>query len=293
MKYTNKFGLPKTIVNAMERDQYSMGEARMSVTGLLKPPRIGALFKLHHEKIEKDVSDGIWALFGQAIHAILERGGDEEHIPEERLFITVRGWVNSGQLDVQKLDNNKVKIIDYKSCSAYAVMSEKKDWVEQLNVYGHLLRVAKGYEVEALSVCAFIRDWSRHQAGQSNEYPQSPIIPVEIPLWAPETAAAFVEERVAVHQKAIASSDMGEEPPECTDEERWMRPDSWAVMKVGNKRATKVHDSRHEAEKHLANLDGNFVIDHRRGEPIRCTGDYCNVSAWCRQYERWKKENPK
>jgi hypothetical protein len=86
---------------------------------------------------------------------------------------------------------------------------------------------------------------------------------------------------------------MGEEPPECTDEERWMRPDSWAVMKVGNKRATKVHDSRHEAEKHLANLDGNFVIDHRRGEPIRCTGDYCNVSAWCRQYERWKKENPK
>lgn len=286
MKLTNKYNLPKTITNALERDDYSKGPARMSVTGLLKPPRIGLLYRRHHQLIEKDASDQIWSLFGRAVHSILEKGGDEEHIPEERLFIEVRGWIISGQLDLQKLGDNRVKIVDYKTTTAYSVRSEKAEWVEQLNTYAHLLRVARGHEIDSLAICALIRDWNRHQASQG-DYPPAPIQMIDIPLWSPQQAQSFVEGRVRIHQEALAGEEMGDEPPECSDAERWMRKPQYRVMKGDNKRASKVFGSPEEANDY-ASKDASLRVEVRKGEPIRCTGDYCNVSAWCKQYQEWK-----
>lgn len=265
-----------------------MGNARISVTGLLKPPRIGLLWRKHHHKMERDASDMIWALFGQAIHGILERGGDEEHIPEERLFIEVRGWRVSGQIDVQKI-GDRYRITDYKSTSAYAVMSEKPDWEQQLNCYAHLLR-ENGQEVESLHVCAFVRDWNRHRASENLDYPQSPAVMLDIPLWSKEQAADFIEQRVLVHQAAQADWDMEIDPPYCTDDERWMRRPTYAVMKSGNKRATKVFDDAQSATSFAKDKGVNFYIETRPAEPIRCTGDYCGVAQWCEQYREWKEK---
>lgn len=297
MKITNKYGLPQTIINAMERDDYSMGEARMSVTGLLKPPRIGLLYKKHHQEIEKDVSDMIWSLFGRAVHKVLELGGDEEHIPEERLFTEIRGWVISGGVDLQKLGGNRVRIVDYKVTSAYAVMSEKAEWDEQLNSYAYLIREARGLAVDGLSICALIRDWNRHKARDNPDYPQAPTQMLDIPLWSHEEARKFLTERVRIHQAAITSSDMGDEPPLCTDDERWMRMASYAVHRGDNKRASRVFDNREDAQAYAdtreslgAGREPPFRVVERKGEPIRCTGDYCHVSGWCSQYAKWKEE---
>lgn len=287
MRITNKYGLPRTILNAIERDDYSKGDARISVTGLLKPPRIGLLYAKHNNQIEKDVTDYIWSLFGRATHKILEMGGDEEHIPEERLFAEVRGWRISGQIDVQKLDTSHVDITDYKVTAARSVMSEKSEWVQQLNSYRWLLETATSYKVRKLAVCAFVRDWSRHQAGASDKYPQQPMVMIDIPLWGMNEAASFIEERVRVHQHAQAHWDMGNEPAHCTDEERWMRPAKFAVRKLTNKRATKVFDTALEAATCAKEMGAEFVVDTRPGEPIRCAGDYCNVSQWCSQYRDW------
>lgn len=292
MKITNNHGLPQTIVNAIERDDYTMGAARMSVTGLLKPPRIGLLYAKHHDKIERDVTDMIWSLFGRAVHKILEQGGDEQHIPEERLFAEVRGWIISGQLDLQMLGPKKVKITDYKTTSAYAVMHEKTDWLQQLNTYRWLLETATDHRVQELAVCAFVRDWSRHRAKENPEYPQVPTVMIPIPMWTMAEAGAFVEERVKVHQKAIASSDMGEEPPLCTDDERWMRGASYAVVKRGGKRAAKVFDDMIQAANYAEFRGAEYDVQTRLALPVRCQGDYCGVSAWCSQYAQWKKENP-
>lgn len=293
VKITNRHGLPMTIVNAMDRDDYSMGDARMSVTGLLKPPRIGILFKRHHEQIEKDVADNIWALFGRAIHKILEHGADEKHIPEERLYAEVRGWRISGQIDVQVLDypssQAHCRIIDYKSTTAYAVRQEKREWVEQLNCYAFLLR-QQGWVVEELAVCAFIRDWSRHRVG-TPDYPDAPTVMVPIPLWDTQTAEDFVAERVRIHQEALAQVSMGGDPPECEDHERWMRPTQYRAMKRGNKRASKVFSSPQEADSYVKEQGPSYWVETRKGEPVRCTGDYCNVSGWCRQYHDWKEQN--
>ncbi len=45
MKYTNKHNVPVEIIRAITNDQYSKGEAHISVTGLLQPPRIRLLIK--------------------------------------------------------------------------------------------------------------------------------------------------------------------------------------------------------------------------------------------------------
>ena len=52
MRYTNKHNIPKEIVRAIHNDSYSRGDAEISVTGLLQPPRINLLRKKHDEKIE-------------------------------------------------------------------------------------------------------------------------------------------------------------------------------------------------------------------------------------------------
>jgi hypothetical protein len=291
LKITNNHGLPKTIINAIERDDYRKGNSRISITGLLKPPRIGLLYSKHAPNIEKDVADHIFALLGKGIHKILEMGGDEQHIPEERLFAEVRSWRISGQIDLQKLETGSVKIVDYKTTTAWAVMHGKMEWIQQLNAYRYLLEAATEHRVSELAICAIIRDWSRHQAGASNQYPQGPMVMVPIPLWSQDEAAKFIDERVRIHQEAQALWDMGQEPPECTDEERWMRTASYAVRKQGNKRATKTFDNALDATKMAKELGSEFFVETRKGEPIRCTGDYCSVSKWCSQYREWREKN--
>ena len=64
MKYTNKFNLPESIVNAVKRPSYSRGKSTISVTQLINSPQIVALREKHSDDIEVDVSDQVWALFG-------------------------------------------------------------------------------------------------------------------------------------------------------------------------------------------------------------------------------------
>jgi hypothetical protein len=44
MKLTNKFNIPQTFVNVLERPTYSKGKANLSVTQLINSPKIVALW---------------------------------------------------------------------------------------------------------------------------------------------------------------------------------------------------------------------------------------------------------
>ena len=72
MKLTNKFNIPQTFVNVLERPTYSKGKANLSVTQLINSPKIVALTKKFDDQIEQDVADMVWSLFGSAVHNILE-----------------------------------------------------------------------------------------------------------------------------------------------------------------------------------------------------------------------------
>lgn len=85
MKLTNKFSIPQTFINVLDRPTYSKGKAHLSVTQLLNSPKIVALTKKFEDEIEQDASDMVWSIFGSAVHNILEHGKDENHIVEQRI----------------------------------------------------------------------------------------------------------------------------------------------------------------------------------------------------------------
>lgn len=288
MILTNKFGLPDTIVNVLKRPQYSKGDSHISVTELLSPPQIVQLRAKHNNEIEQDASEMVWSLFGTAVHNILEHGKADHHIVEERVFTDYDGWRISGQIDLQEFYEDGVAIKDYKVTSAWAVQAEKQEWHTQLNVYAWLLERAKGVEVKSLQIVAIIRDWNRRDAVNKEGYPKAPIAMIDIPLWSPEDQEAYIKERIHQHSEASLSVQIGDALPECTAEDMWEKPTTYAVKKVGGVRAKRVFDSRLEAETFLKTVK-DHEIETRPGGRTRCAS-FCNVSQFCSQYQQYLQQ---
>lgn len=243
---TNKFGLPQPLVKMLDRHPYSRGKAHISVTELISPPQIAVLRREHNHEIVEDVADRFWALMGTNIHKILEDAADADHVPEERLFVTVNGWVVSGQIDLQKHGDGTLGISDWKFTSVYNVMHPKPEWDRQLNLYAHLVELTKGVQVTGAHVVALLRDWKKSDGKRFNNYPLAPVAMVPIEIWPFETRQAYLEARVVAHQNAVRSNDWHGQLPPCSPEDRWVRKDS---------------------------------------EPgIRCVNDYCNVASFCSQW---------
>jgi len=175
MKLTNKYDLPQTLINLYEkqREEYAetKGDADVSVTQLIRSPRIDLLRKKHFAKIEEDISDRLWAILGTVIHRIMEDGADEEHIAEENLKTKVMGWTIKGGIDVVRTGNH-VSILDYKFTKAYKYQKgDFLDWEEQMNLYALLLRIVKDLYVDSLEVVVFVRDFSQGLVDQQKNYP--------------------------------------------------------------------------------------------------------------------------
>ena len=295
MVITNNAGYPEALVKAVENDSYSRGEGvDRSVTGLLAPPRQAALKEIHGHEIVEDVSDRTYALYGQLVHLLLERAGEQSRnaINEERLYAEVGGWTISGQTDTLTLteDQRSWIISDYKFVTAYKFKRSysgelviPEDYEQQLNMYAYLLR-ENGFKVDGLKIVAIYRDWSKLEAKRDSNYPQLGAETHDVPLWSEDKARSFMEERVRLHQNA--ENDL----PECTDDERWAKKDSWALKTTrDSKRARKVFYGSH-AQAVAWGLDPDnkvkrgFVVDHRKGANVRCE-NYCVVSEWCEQFK--------
>jgi hypothetical protein len=282
MKVTNKHNVPETLMTLATREYYSKGASQYSVTELMSPPRIRRLRDKYIDKIEQDVSDMLWSLLGSALHVVMERSITEGYIMEERLFVNVDDVTISGQIDLQKETPDGYEIIDYKFTSAWAVMQDKIEWEQQLNVYKWLVESTTHRKVSRLQICALIRDFSRHE--RKDGYPSAPVHMVDIPMWSHEKAQKYVEERLSMHREAKMHADFGEDLQPCSDEERWQRETIYAVKREGRKTAIKLFKSIEEANE-LAEKEKGYV-ETRKGEPVRCTGNYCGVAQWCDQYQR-------
>jgi len=289
---TNNKGFPLALVKAVENDSYSKGRADRSVTGLLAPPRQAALKDIHEDEITEDVSERTYALYGQLIHLLLERAGEQDRnaLTEERLFTEAEGWTISGQTDTITLTEEEGWVVsDYKFVTAYKFKREYSgelvmpvDYERQLNLYAHLLR-ENGFRVDELKIVAIYRDWSKLEAKRDGNYPQLGAETHDVKLWPAEEAKAFMEERVRLHQDAETAL------PFCDDEERWAKPDKYALMPNANSaRARKLFDSRVAAftwAKDPANkVKDGWIVDHRVGANTRCE-NYCIVSEYCEQFQ--------
>jgi len=281
MRVTNNWDVPAPLVTLASREFYSKGSSQYSVTELLSPPRVRRLREQFQDQLEQDVTDMMWQMLGSALHVVMERGVMPGWISEERLFADVNGVTISGQIDLQEETPDGVVLYDYKFTSAWAVMNEKIEWEEQLNLYGWLVQTVRQKQVAGLKICALIRDWSRHEVGKEG-YPPKQIHLIDIPLWDYETATKFVRERLDLHRESKVSADWGHNLPECTPQERWQSETTYAVRREGRKTAIRVLKDLTEAQQ-LAEKEKGYV-ETRLGEPKRCTGNYCGVNEWCSQY---------
>ena len=288
---TNKYGLHPVLYEAIQMHQREYAEthtqkSNISVTELISPPRMVALKNEYKDELTEDANDLIYAFLGSALHSYLEAAGKssamrDEVIAEKRLYAESMGWTISGMFDLLDADNF---LYDYKLCSVWEHTGEtKKEWIEQLNVLRWLCE-ENGYEINGLRIMAFYRDFSRNRAKSAN-YPDDQVEIHEIPMWSLEEAAEFVSERVFKHQKAQTI-----ELPECTPEERWARPDQWALMMKNRKSAFKLHNSEEAAHEHKENLEAtgkkNLYIQERPGDSVRC--GYCRAYEVCEQRKRYE-----
>lgn len=293
MKITNKYDLPAPLVSAISNDQYDkVGD--ISITGLIKPPRMRWLEIRHDDEIVVDASELIWRLIGSVGHAILERADTDNHLAEERLTMPVLGWVISGKSDLLAPD---MTLDDYKFTSVWAVKHEKTEWTQQCNAYAWLYKNAVGFEPKRLRITAILRDWSKPKAArdQPDSYPPVGVVVREVPLWSEKKQFEYIEDRVMRHQVSDSFSDMM--LPFCTDEERWAKPDTWAVKKKGAKKAMRggLHDHPLKADAFIRDneLPGqNLEIEFRPGnKTVRCD-HYCDVKNFCNQYKALKSAAP-
>lgn len=273
MLLTNLHGLPDALVNAVRNDPYR-GGGDISVTKLIDSPQRRALIKRHREHIVEDVSERIWALMGQAVHAVLERA-QTTALVEQRLFAEVNGWTLSGQFDRAHLAEGVLQ--DYKVCSVFKAEGDES-WTRQLNVLRWLL-ARNGMSVDKLQVVAIFRDWKKSEALRKETYPRAPVQVIDLEVWSEEQAQRYIEERVSLHQAVESGAAV-----ECTEEDRWYSGTTYALMKPGGKRALKVSAVRSELGEPAPGLE----IVERPGSNRRCE-HYCEAAPFCPQFQKLKQ----
>jgi hypothetical protein len=259
------------------------------VSGVIQPVQLRALMKRHDDQIEEDAADRIFSLMGNLLHDVLEKSakGLDDCTTEEALTTEILGWKITGHYDLTEFTLDGELLTDWKLTSVYAMKDKdlKPEWDAQVNIYAELLRLS-GKTVSKAQIVAIGRDWSKSRAARESDYPQRQVIIKPVALWSSETVHAYLTDRVGLHQRADREGVW----PECSDEERWARPAKWAIMKKGNKKATKLCDSEKDALGWLDQILGgknSYSIDFRPGESIRCQS-YCPVSQFCPQ---WAKLN--
>lgn len=282
-KLTNRLGLPDALVRAIQNDPYDKGNADYSVTELLKPPRVRALTEKYKDQIEEDVEDSLYRLYGQLVHALLERANVKD-LAEKRMFGKFSGKVLSGGFDNLTLDGEGI-LTDYKFTTVWKFKKDKgedPEYAAQLNMLAALLML-NGYTVKKLQIVGLLRDFSQSEKNQSFNYPDNPIAIMPITMWPREKTTAFIEMRIAAHESAK------QELPECTSDERWAKPDVYAVVKGQRAISGGVQFSLEAAEKLKAENPGTR-IEFRPGISVRCQ-NYCSISKWCDQYQKTLKKD--
>jgi len=288
MIITNRLNLSEAWVRAA-RDSYDYVGWR-SVTELIGPPRISELKRRHDAEIEVDVIDLISSIFGEAMHEILRKAGENEKgvITEQRLVFEVEGKEVSMKFDRYQEEDEHLK--DYKSEKISGYMHDvKHEWKCQTNSYAVGIRKILDRPVSRITIETLLKDWSLSQLVMSKKkgdfYPESPIVKIPINVWDEEEAERYLAERVQLHARCEQLHD--NDLPFCTEDDRWVSENLWKVYKKPNlERAVRggaKFTNPDEAEAFAEHKGPDHVVIHRPSESTRCL-HYCPMRKFCNQY---------
>jgi hypothetical protein len=286
MKITNKQKLPEGIVRAVTTERHNKSDKELSATTLLKGIKEIILTYRHWDELTDDAADRMWAVFGTAVHALLETEGKDE-FTECDLKVEMGEITITGRID--NYDMNAGVITDYKTGSVWKVsMNDFDDWRMQGLIYAYLL-----FKNDfMINVCRFIdllKDHSKSKAKYDKTYPQSPVFIYEFHTTKAllKEAENFIKNKINEYLKFIDKAD--DDIPPCTDKERWATETKYAVMKNGNKRAIKLCDTAAEAQQKADTQGAGYYVETRPGESKKC-GNYCICKDYCNFYNNIVKQ---
>lgn len=285
MNYTNKNNLPAGIYEALIKDTYDGvkdEQDSISISALINPPLQRQLYIKHNSAIVEDASDRLWSVFGSAVHSILGNISDSGRLKEHRLTQVVDGIKVNGQPDLFDIKNGVLE--DYKVTSVWSLVfsgeSGKVEWERQLNCYAWLLRKYL-YTVNKMQIIAILRDWNKSNAQKDEDYPRSPIQIIQIKDWGFAEQERYIMERVTLHKSA---QELGEASPVCGEDDRWFKRGKFAVQEDGKSKATKLTDTKEEAENFVSGMTEKarktVTIIERKGIDTKCA-NYCSVAKFC------------
>lgn len=281
MNVTNKLNLPMAFVHAVSTQKHN-SSGHYSATTLNKGAKEIVLSDRHFEEIEVDAADSVWAVWGTAVHSLLENEKDD-NFHEEKFCIGVKDSFVTGIVDSYDMANEVIN--DWKTASVWKVQfNDFKDWKAQGLTYAWLLGRA-GLKVRKCRFIALLKDHSKTKARNDNNYPQSPVFVYEFNVTEKDLkeTAERIYAKVEEIQNAYKLGD--DDIPPCTADERWADAEKWAVMKNGRKTAVKLFDSEQEADAFAGENGNSFYVEHRPAVSRKCA-EYCNCNKWCNFYKK-------
>jgi len=283
MQITNKLKMPDAFVKAISNSRHNEPKS-LSATTLLKGTKEIILTDRHFDEIEIDAAEQVWAIFGTAVHAILEHQEDEA-FKEESFSVDVLDYKVTGKVDRYDMKNETIE--DWKTASVWKVIfHDFEDWKRQGLIYTWLLRQS-GLNVRHIRFIALLKDHSKSEARKKADYPQSPVYVYEFDPTEEELTSVEAEIKAKVFDVSQNAEKADNDIPECSPYERWASPCKWAVMKEGRKTAVKVCDSEEEAQKFIDELEKDkdkHTVEYRPGVDKKCM-DYCPCYKFCSHYK--------
>ena len=284
MIVSNRLNLPAAFVNAVSVRRHNEPGC-FSATTLNKGCKEIILSDRHFDEITVDAADSVWAVWGTAVHALLESQPDN-NFHEESFKVPVSNSFVTGQVDSYDMENGVIN--DWKTASVWKVQfNDFKDWRAQGLTYAWLLQQS-GLEVKKCRFVALLKDHSKTKAKNDSSYPQRPVFIYEFDVTAAdmEETAARILSKVQEIENAYELDDDAIEP--CSAEERWADGEKWAVMKNGRKTAIKLFDNSADADAMAGEMGNAYYVEHRPAISRKC-GEYCNCKDFCNFYKVMNK----
>ena len=284
MKVSNRLHLPEAFVKAVSVERHNKAGC-FSATTLNKGAKEIILTDRHFDEITVDAADSVWAVWGTAVHALLESQPDN-NFHEEYFKVPVSNSFVTGQVDSYDMENGVIN--DWKTASVWKVQfNDFSDWRRQGLTYAWLLQQS-GLDVKKCRFVALLKDHSKTKAKNDSTYPQSPVFIYEFDVTPEDMAetAARILTKVQEIESAYKLDDDAIEP--CSAEERWADGEKWAVMKNGRKTAIKLFDNSADADAMAGEMGNAYYVEHRPAISRKC-GDYCNCKEFCNFYKAMNK----
>lgn len=272
-------------------NKYKRLGSDVSVTELMRPPRIVHLMDRHRPKVAvTDPNKIIPALTGNGLHDQIQRYLKQESMVsgawqiERKMLCVVNGTRVAGRFDALY---NEEDLYDIKSTGTYKFeKGDYEEWEEQLNIYDYMLW-KDGIELKSLKIMMICSNWSPAKLWKAR-YPQQRIQVIPMNRWSRSEQTNYMLSRVAAWKSSGSLSDNN--LPLCSQKDRWGKRVYKLFRLKNGKRSIKNFDYKDRATAYLKACQKKDPIKWKEGHIRkewsnvwkRC--DYCDASPWCNQY---------